>query len=325
MSHFTTIVFCNNPSDLEKKMAPYHEFECTGLNNEYVVDVDITSRVLQEYEENTTRCVVFPDGTIKSKYSDEFHTTGDFVLPDGCLLEDRPLKDVYKTDIEYVQHYRNYSIVEFGETPDLDDAHKYGYIALNEDGTLNRVIDRTNPNAKWDWYVVGGRWSGYFFSKNCDIKEDILLKKNLDKKRMYDEHINVYNSLFDKYESLLGEDIMPTFGEFKARYENIEEARTAYWSNPVIQRFKKSDDFKFHWNLEEFGVGREAYVQQMADSSTTPFAFIDLDGNWREKGNMGWFGISIDNKDQSEWSQGFWEYFDSVPEDTCMILVDCHI
>src|SRR5262249_40432480 len=29
----------------------------------------------------------------------------------------------------------------------------------DDDGNLFHVV---NPDAKWDWYVVGGRWSGYF-------------------------------------------------------------------------------------------------------------------------------------------------------------------
>jgi hypothetical protein len=39
MSHFTTLVIGD---DVESALAPYHEYECTGVNDQYVVDVDMT-------------------------------------------------------------------------------------------------------------------------------------------------------------------------------------------------------------------------------------------------------------------------------------------
>lgn len=36
-----------------------------------------------------------------------------------------------------------------------------------------------NPDSKWDWYVIGGRWEGYFTNKEgCEV--DQALKKDID-------------------------------------------------------------------------------------------------------------------------------------------------
>ena len=43
MSHFVVLVVGN---DIEKQLQPFHEFECTGIDDEYVQDVDITDEVL---------------------------------------------------------------------------------------------------------------------------------------------------------------------------------------------------------------------------------------------------------------------------------------
>lgn len=46
MSHFAVLVVTDSkPSakDLARILLPWHEFECTGLDNKYVVDVDKTN------------------------------------------------------------------------------------------------------------------------------------------------------------------------------------------------------------------------------------------------------------------------------------------
>ena len=39
MSHFTVLVV---GEDADKQLAPYHEFECTGVDDQYILDIDIT-------------------------------------------------------------------------------------------------------------------------------------------------------------------------------------------------------------------------------------------------------------------------------------------
>jgi hypothetical protein len=41
MSHFAVTVIGEEP---EKQLAPYHEFECTGVDNEYVQSIDEEAR-----------------------------------------------------------------------------------------------------------------------------------------------------------------------------------------------------------------------------------------------------------------------------------------
>lgn len=51
MSHFTVAVFTNENKSVEELLAPFHEFECTGINDEYVQDVDITEDVKQRIDD----------------------------------------------------------------------------------------------------------------------------------------------------------------------------------------------------------------------------------------------------------------------------------
>src|SRR3546814_8966760 len=42
MSHFGVLVIGGN---VEQQLAPYHEFECTGLNDQFVQDIDVTEEL----------------------------------------------------------------------------------------------------------------------------------------------------------------------------------------------------------------------------------------------------------------------------------------
>ena len=84
MSHFTVMVIGDN---VDEQMAPYHEFECTGDDNEYVQDIDRTEEARKEYEKDTTTMVKSPSGKIQSRFtkkgtdlwlpSSQLHSTSD--------------------------------------------------------------------------------------------------------------------------------------------------------------------------------------------------------------------------------------------------------
>ena len=57
----------------------------------------------------------------------------------------------------------------------------------------------------------------------------------------------------------------------------------------------------------------------------TPFCFIDLDGNWHKSANMGWWGMTSDEKEEDVWENEFREYLNSIPEDTVLTVIDFHI
>ena len=123
MSHFTVLVI---GPDHERQLAPYHEFECTGEDDEFVQDVDVTEETRESWEEQKQR-----DG----------NTVRNFA--------------------EFASDWQGATIALGKSAIDLSGEHKYGY-TLVEDGEVVEVVRRTNPNKKWDWYVVGGRWQGFF-------------------------------------------------------------------------------------------------------------------------------------------------------------------
>jgi len=202
MSHFSVLVVTSEPPTgkvLDKVLGPYHEFECTGVRNEYVVDVDRTQSLQDEYERETQPMIRLADGTEHVKWDDQFFrvpteeeskkigpiagtgqgdglfwTSRDWgdgrgyaarvhFLPEGAIELDKKLNEAM-TFLEFVISNTGYESIATAESPELDGEHKYGYIRLDENGDVQRVIKRTNPNAQWDWWSVGGRYTGKFIS-----------------------------------------------------------------------------------------------------------------------------------------------------------------
>jgi len=196
MSHFTVLVI--SPDELthdrlKQLLQPFHEFECTGQDDEYVVDVDQTEEAKSLYESHTTPMVRLADGGLVHRYDDRFYRDpepheaskiglgtgcgnglawssrdwGDgrgyrakvHHIPTDCVEVDVPTREV-ESFADFIEGYYRRQCVQSGATPDLTGEHKYGYYTVDDHGNVLKIIDRTNPNKKWDWWTVGGRWSG---------------------------------------------------------------------------------------------------------------------------------------------------------------------
>lgn len=286
MSHFTVLVIGEN---VENQLQPYHEYECTGIEDEYVkfVPAEETLEELQkDYEEK------------KETY--------DYTSFENCM------KDYY------------------------------GYI--EENGQWGRY---TNPNAKWDWWSVGGRWTGFFKLKEGASGEvgelgvfstppkvgfaDIVRKEDID----WDYMRNVAGDVAEKKWVLANEsfkDKLPfeSWETIRLKYENnLDVARYQYNNQPAVLAFKEMvknniDLFGWYGNAEDFLVPKDVYVARIKNSSITTYAIVK-DGVWYQKGDMGWWGMSSNEMSQDEWNKKFWELIQSIPDDTKLTLVDCHI
>lgn len=301
MSHFTVLVVGEN---VEKQLAPFHEFECTGTNDEYVQDVDVTEESV-DY------------GTDKE--------TGVFNLEEALGyhgLEDKIVADESEVDRE--------------------DAHKYGY-AIVQDGKLIKAVNRTNPNKQWDWYLVGGRWAGFFKMKpgcNGEVGRpglltpaadkgyaDSALKKDIDFDLMRDSAGDKAAAKWDKARLLLGDTVANFISWTVMRDEihkgNIDDARKAFHAQAAKQALAGDDDLRWD-DVEDFLCSRDEYIQNARNSACTSFAILK-DGTWYERGSMGWWGCVSDEKDKGEWNREFSTLLDSLPDDTRLTVVDCHI
>lgn len=180
MSHFTVLVVTAEPTEaaLIAALAPFHEFECTGTDDQYVQDVDITAEARETFANQTTTALKLADGTVvpffdregswKPEYSQidpeapEYRRDQrTYLIPEGCVkVEARYAELVGESLATWAEGWYGTKVIPFGQQPDLTEAHKYGYVLVDEAGEVVKIIDRTNPNKKWDWWSLGGRWAG---------------------------------------------------------------------------------------------------------------------------------------------------------------------
>lgn len=388
MSHFTVLVIGD---DVEAQLAPFHEFECTGENDQYVQSIDETEKVRVEFAHATTRQLRAPDGTLHSPYADAFYrdptpeetakigpiagtgggngfswTSKDWNDGRGYRTKVRQVPDGYEeievarntveSFAEFVEGWHGKALVPFGATPDLAGDHKYGYARIGENGDVVEVIDRTNPNAKWDWWTIGGRWSGFFQMKPGVVgtlgkigvpemfasdaqraelaiervtKADTARKGDIDFDRMRDAAEQKAGARWDKANAIIAGRSVRLWPDVRAAFpEDIEAARKAFWAQDVVRGLRQSADDELRWfendDLALWLGSREQCVFNARCGAICTHAVVK-DGQWYERGEMGWFAIVHDEKPGEQWERQFASLLDGLPDDTTLTVVDCHI
>jgi hypothetical protein len=298
MSHFVVLVA---GEDVDHELAPFHEFECTGEDNEFVVSVDETEEAMADYDRRKE------DGSLDQVEQAD----GDTIVM------------VDQDFITWASDYYGREIVEAGQEPDLAEKHKYGFIQKFADGTF-KLINRTNPDAKWDWYQEGGRWGGYFDLKDGS-KADSCTKGDIDFETIKEEARVAAEARFSTAHAAIAGRTWLTWEENMKRHPGDHEAaRKSYWSQPALVALKEAFPNEWMLNPEKYRCDRETYVDRAVKSSMVPYAFLQ-NRKWSQKGEMGWFGCSSDEMTQDEWNEAFWAWLDDLPEDTILTAVDCHI
>ena len=153
-----------------------------------------------------------------------------------------------------------------------------------------------NPDSKWDWWDIGGRWSGEL--RDYDGGEHNVLRiANWDYNYIDPEEVTDRMRFWD----ITVEGAEPT-----------EEEKEKYWSL-----------YKPEYYIEKYG-NKSNFVKSGLTFST--WAVLTPDGEWLEPGAMGWFGCSTaDPKDEAKWERDYTSLIDTFDKDYYVTLVDCHI
>lgn len=213
-------------------------------------------------------------------------------------------------------------------------------IYLDEDGNPYEMTTY-NPQSKWDWWTIGGRWGGSFPYKTYD---DRLIfetptepdrcdggpKGLLDLSRMRREASESAAARYDEFRTIIRGTSPPIpWSDFVRRIGDkeitIDQARQEYNGQESIQKLRKHEKFQFT-TIDNFLISRDEYVQNAVKSSVPGYAMITLDGKWMAPGNMGWFGVSTDEEgDRQVYLKTANEYINSLGDEVYLVMVDCHI
>ena len=365
MSHFLVAVITpKQPTqeELEAILQPWHEYECTGVKDQYVEFVDHTEEVEEAWVTETQERWRAPDGQLLSRYdppaqnsplhrranAEEQQKLGQ-TLGSGST-QGISFQTIYPTDgsepyaliFDPPADYVKVAIPISEVFPSMEAyaAEWHGYREVR-DGRIGRL---TNPNKKWDWWVIGGRYSDRLTFKAGDSGDQASVAdldlEAMRKTKVANTRKSIENGIAEaklsreeglalwKEAALLHEK---TLAEWRASAEDqkgkaFHEYITAL---PEDHPVRKARDCGLLSNLGDWGVG-------VPDTEPDPFAWADAmpplttyalvkDGKWCEKGEMGWFGISSNEKPESDWRAFVADVLGSLKPTDWITMVDCHI
>jgi hypothetical protein len=321
MSHFTVLII---GPDIEKQLQPYHEYECTGIEDEYVVEVNKTEDV-QEYLNEEIHYGLDSSGELNYHYRlESAEEAGYGNIKKGTRLEYFKAKGLSTEEIDE-------DIIEY-----------HGYKKVGDEW-----FRFTNPNSQWDWWQVGGRWTGFFKLKEGKIgslgKQSLVMPLKTEPKTAdvaYKGDID-FDYLRNKAEERATKEVdlvheatkdtpePHTWEEVLKMFKDHAKAREFYGKQPRIVAFKditKEHEDIFGWfsDYEDYNCSREVYIKRGRNSAFSTYAFVK-DSQWFSKGKMGWWSMSSDETTQDEWDVRFNQLIDELPDDTVLTLVDAHI
>ena len=294
MSHFAVAVISDGTKDVDELLAPYQENNMGDCPRQYLEFFDEEDKYLSEYEHGGAKMAKMPDGRLLYPWDDEFRKEGRFgygsdthEVPADILVEEVPFKQKYATFEEFVAGWH-------GMDERNPETGRYGYFE--------------NPNAKWDWYQIGGRWSGMLRATEGELGEPSWCNENE----------NVPEGRFDIAEI---KDV-----DFSDDQEAHARAIAAWELN--VEGKGDGEGLKW-WCSTDYMVGRYKDKETYAKVAATQHwrAVVTPDGEWHEVGKMGWWGITDETGDELvDWALHFKERFiDPCAPDWTLTVVDCHI
>lgn len=257
--HFTTLVIGDN---IHEQLADFDEHNTVKVvvsKDEIVLraknELDIPKKEYYAYIAN-------PKEFLKRNYSQEH-------------LE--LITKVYKEKLtwNYDQLHQNY--IRYYEADNI-----------NPDGSVNEYY---SPNGRYDWYEVGGRWSGM-----------LLLKPGAESGTRWPRgvYISDYNEKQDGYDSALVKDI-----DFN-RMEEENKKRIREENKELKEEGKKQIIIKpRHYKF---------YTQAIVKDKE----WLELNNNYLDSNEENILEIE-------EWVKKTENIIKSLPEDTRLTIVDCHV
>lgn len=290
MSHFTVLITNTDKRTVEDQLAPFDENREMPLHTRYTKEqlIENSKKEVEDYKNGTY-----------AKY-----------------LKD---PEAYRADCSNPRHLE-YVEVEFPKKLTFTDEEHYAeaikyYEAddLDENGGYQTTY---NDYSKWDWYQVGGRWAGFFISKAGTVGA-----------QGYHSAKAFASITGDEVEDLPEQacDVIQVRNiDWNAMDKKEQDERAELWDkwhNP-----KEGEQKPFIWSKESVekldNLSKEDYVNQPVYHST--FAVLHK-GKWYERGEMGWFGMSSNDKPTEQWDKEFKKLIDSLDPEAEVSIVDCHI
>jgi len=224
-------------------------------------------------------------------------------------------------------------------------------LLVDEQGAY--TLSTLNPERKWDYWRIGGRWRNYFIAREAGPNlitserswdspaEGPMLDRLrvdggpiglLDFDAMRDEWAEKQLARFDQWREIVAEHGEPPawrdlLGLRDLGEMDMDTARRTYNSHPAIAAAQKAD--LSGWGEgpeEEFGTTREEFERLARLAAVPSYALVTLDGEWMAPGQMGWWGMSTDEAGEREaYRIEANRYLESLDPSVLLVVLDLHI
>lgn len=242
-----------------------------------------------------------PNGDRKSKLQTEESKALE-------LVTDYPVKSWYPSFEAYCDEHRGFVKASDG---------RWGYTC--------------NPNAKWDWWQIGGRFPNQFLvpaglqdcipsAKDDDGESaippegyqyaDAARKKDICWDVMRKIAVDTVEKRYQKCVKAFETKDLTDFGPL---CRILDEGISA-WGEMLYLKGETLDEYKARKGATDL----DRYMCHT-------YAFVDRNGDWTGSGDMGWFGISSNDKDERAWNDEIQKLMNEAKDDDFLAIVDCHI
>lgn len=226
----------------------------------------------------------------------------------------------------------------------------YG-LRWNADCTHAEKWSTYNPKSKWDYWTIGGRYnaslqirpeaiaadfepSAHHWSEGFGNEADHRGASDRARKRAIDypamiakQHADAVKRWDEVTAATVGiEPPTESWAQIRDRLNSIDEARAEHNSHPWRIAANKAG----FWDAyDTFNMGdedpRASYIAEREAAAIGGYYAVLHNGEWQARGDMGWFGMSSNESDKTAWVTKVSELIDSLPDETWITTVDCHI
>lgn len=219
------------------------------------------------------------------------------------------------------------------------------YLVSEEDEQYGSYM--YNPNAKWDWYVVGGRFEDVFLTKEkiptymdgqlvkakdlYEYTSDMLVKVEDIARDLLNDYKNLVDQFgpvpdLPNYDDVIDKKI--THEQFR---EDMNQVRETEFYTKLVELVKSTEDKvekKCGVNPQYFSMFSSTVSDILFNITLTddekdlhelvaildwfsPVSYVD-EYEWHERGTVGWFGVvGDDEREEKKW---VYEYVDLLAQ-----------
>ena len=271
--------------------------------------------------------------------TDKLNKIGEMLAPYSENMEVEPYVDETKEEIINSAKERKERVLQRKEKGEELDKYDIEYLNANTDEELYKLqiyedesydkngnhLTTYNPNSKWDWYEIGGRWNKILLVKEevKDIEEGTPSWGNLD---------SINKKAPEGFKWVTGAKIKDIEFEKAIEFNNTYNKSIRFWELYVEGQEPQNEEEKemIKWEIykKEYYIERYETKENYAkiNSIFTTWALLDEKG-WHEKGEMGWFAMANDTEDSELlFIEKFTETIQKPEnQDKYLVIVDCHI